>query len=159
MRKSIIGEDTLLAERETSETWLDLVALAAVEVTSEDPAYPIEAALVSSGTGGWRAAAPGEQIVRLRFDSAQRVRHIRLEVDERSLERTQELTLSWRGETGAFHEIVRQQWNFSPSGSTHECENYRVTLDAVRALELRIKPDIGDGASEAIASLTKLRVG
>ena len=155
MRKSIIGGDTLEAER---ETWLDLVAIAAVEVTSEDPAYPIEAALVSSGIGGWRAAGPGEQVVRLRFDRPQRLRHICLEFDEPHVERTQEFTLSWRGETGPLHEIVRQQWNFSPSGSTHECEKYRAMLESVRVLELRISPDIGIRRAESIASLLKLRI-
>ena len=53
--------------------WLDLEQVAQVEVTSEDPAYPIEAALVPGVDSGWRAAQPGEQTIRLVFDRPQRV--------------------------------------------------------------------------------------
>ncbi|PYL23651.1 MAG: hypothetical protein DMF44_07495, partial [Verrucomicrobia bacterium] len=41
--------------------WLDLEALARVEVTSEDAAHPIESALLTVGATGWRAQSPGEQ--------------------------------------------------------------------------------------------------
>ena len=41
---------------------------------------------------------------------------------------------------GAAKEIVRQQWNFSPTGSTREVEDYHVTLEDISALELAIKP-------------------
>jgi hypothetical protein len=51
---------------------------------------------------------------------------------------------------------VRQQWNFSPAGSTLEVEDYRVELNGVVMLELSIKPDIG--GLEAIASLASWRV-
>ena len=40
--------------------------LAQVEITS-DPTHPIEAALLADRTGGWRAAGPGEQTIRLLF--------------------------------------------------------------------------------------------
>src|SRR5262249_33567718 len=41
--------------------WLDLEALAQVEVTSEDATHPIESALLTIGATGWRAENPGEQ--------------------------------------------------------------------------------------------------
>src|ERR687895_204840 len=47
------------------ESWLDLEAMAQVELTSEDPACPIEGALLSNGLPGWRAAEPGTQSMRL----------------------------------------------------------------------------------------------
>ena len=50
------------------QDWLDMEQLAQVEVTSEDSAHPIEAALVPGGESGWRAAQPGEQTIRLIFD-------------------------------------------------------------------------------------------
>jgi hypothetical protein len=44
--------------------WLDVEQLARVEVTSEDAAHPIEAALVPGEEAGWQAAQPGEQTIR-----------------------------------------------------------------------------------------------
>jgi hypothetical protein len=56
----------------------------------------------------------------------------------------------------SFREIVRQQWNFSPSGSTSEVEDYAVALACVSALELRIVPDTSGG--DVRASLAALRL-
>jgi hypothetical protein len=55
------------------------------------------------------------------------------------------------------HEIVRQQWNFSPDGSTSETEDYRVDLHGVSVMELNINPDVR--SPYAIASLSEWRVG
>ncbi len=46
--------------------WLDLERLAEVEVTSEDPAHPIESALLPNGGPGWRAAHPADDPATLR---------------------------------------------------------------------------------------------
>ena len=54
-------------------------------------------------------------------------------------------------------EIVRQQWNFSPDGSTIELEDYVVDLKAVSILELTMDPD--RGAGEALATLADWRLG
>jgi hypothetical protein len=53
--------------------------------------------------------------------------------------------------------VTRQQWTFSPQGSTEEVEDYRVTLDDVVVLELAITPDIGNRGAHA--SLVRLRMG
>jgi predicted DNA-binding protein (UPF0251 family) len=53
-------------------------------------------------------------------------------------------------------EIVRQQWNFSPTGSTHEVEDYHVALEEVPALELAIRPDLS--CEKAAAGLAMWRV-
>ncbi len=53
------------------EGWLDLKRAAVVEVTSEDNDSPIESALVSGETPGWRAAMPGTDTIRLVFDQPQ----------------------------------------------------------------------------------------
>ena len=37
-------------------------------------------------------------------------------------------------------EVVRQQWNFSPAGSTTEAEHYFIDLDSVSVLELALRP-------------------
>jgi hypothetical protein len=54
-------------------------------------------------------------------------------------------------------EAIRQQWNFSPNGSTTETEDYVVDLQAVSILELTIDPD--RGAGEAVATLADWRLG
>ena len=50
---------------------------------------------------------------------------------------------------GRSREIVRQKWNFSPSGSTSEVEEYWTNLDGVAVLELAIQPDLYGGAAKA----------
>ncbi len=130
--------------------WLDLEPIATVEVTSEDPAHPIESALGAGDGAGWRAAGPGAQTIRLLFDAPQWLRRIRLRFVEPAVERTQEFVLRWSaGEGEPLHEIVRQQWTFSPGGSTRELEDYRVELSGVRVLELTVVPDIGGGGARA----------
>jgi len=71
------------------------------------------------------------------------LRNIRLVLKEAEHERTQEFSISWScAAGGATKEILRQRWNFSPTGSTTEVENYDVDLSAVSALELVIQPDV-----------------
>lgn len=150
MRKRVIGQ-----EPPDDQRWLDLETLAEVEVTSEDPARPIELALKGSGQG-WLAATPGEQVIRLLFDVPARLRSIEVRCDEPDATRTQELVLRWspdRGET--YREIVRQQYTFSP-GTTCEIERYAVAIDNMTALELRVVPDIQGGSARA--SLSRLRL-
>jgi hypothetical protein len=138
--------------------WLDLESLAEVEFTSEDPAHPVESALLPGGSSGWRAAAPGKQTLRLLFAQPQQIRQIRLNFVESAVERTQEYVLRWSPDGGqSFREIVRQQWNFSPSGTTSETEDYKVELLGATVLELVITPDISGGS--ALASLAQLRIG
>jgi hypothetical protein len=139
------------------DDWLDLQRLAEVELTSEDPEYPIDAALVPGAGSGWRAAHAGEQTIRLLFREALRVKRIQLVFHEDEQERTQEFVIRWSAEGGsAFREIVRQQYNFSPHGATREVEDFAVDLPGVAALELKIVPDIG--RKEAYASLAQLRI-
>ncbi|HEY7240682.1 MAG TPA: hypothetical protein VH600_16015 [Burkholderiales bacterium] len=136
--------------------WLDLERLARVEVSSEDPAHPVEEALRASRPSGWRAGASGAQTLRLCFDEPQLLQRIRLHFEERQHERRQEFALRWSADGKSFHEIVRQQWNFSPSGSTREAENYVVALAGVSVLELHVVPDTSGG--DAHASLAELRI-
>jgi len=139
------------------EDWLDLDFLAQVEINSEDAAYPIESALLPGRSSGWRAAGPGAQTIRLLFAHPQRLRRILIEFVEPVTERTQEFVMRWSQDGGqSFREIVRQQWNFSPQGATHEKEDYRVDLSNVTVLELIIIPDIT--GEDAYASLAQLRL-
>jgi hypothetical protein len=139
------------------EDWLDLDSAAVVEVTSEEKGYPVESALVSGETQGWRAAESGTQTIRLIFDVPQRIRRIWLVFEETEADRTQEFVLRWFSNGGhSFREIVRQQWNFSPPETTREIEDYQVELSDVTVIELVIVPDNRRGAGRA--SLKSLRL-
>jgi hypothetical protein len=139
------------------ESWLDLQRAAVVEVTSEDEDFPVESAFGSEDARGWRAAAPGQQTIRLIFDHPQRLKCVSLVFEEDEISRTQEFVLRWSSVGGStLKEIVRQQWNFSPPESIREVEQYQVDLYNVQVLELVIKPEIGGGAARA--SLKNLRL-
>src|ERR1700693_2819150 len=140
-----------------NEEWLDLESSAVVEVTSEEKGYPVESALVSEETQGWRAADSGTQTIRLIFDVPQRIRRVWLVFGETGAERTQEFVWRWFSDGGpSFREIVRQQWNFSPPQTTREIEDYQVELSDVTVIELVIGPDNRRGAARA--SLKSLRL-
>jgi hypothetical protein len=157
MRKKVINSDTINPRSHSQEEWLDLEEIARVEVTSEDPNFPIEAALAAGEASGWRAAEKGKQIIRIVFDNPRTLRRIRLEFSETEIERTQEFTLRWSDEAaGPFKEIVRQLWNFSPQGSNSEVEDYQVQLKNLSVLELTLKPDLTP--DNAFATLARCRV-
>ena len=153
MRKRISSQPQ--RESQLADTgWLDLEALARVEVTSEDATHPIESALLPVGVTGWRAESPGEQTVRLLFEAPQRLRRIRLLFREEKEARTQEFVLRWSSTAdGASRDIVRQQYHFSPSGATEEFEEYRVELEDVAAFELTIIPNLSGGSYASLAQL------
>ena len=156
MRKRIINrgaEGVSTADK----SWLDLEDLAQAEVSSEDAAHPIESALIPNTGSGWRAAQPGKQTVRLLFDKPQKIRSIRLVFQEIEQERTHEYVLRWSADSGqSYREIARQQYNFSPPGTTRELEDYTVELHGLTTLELIIVPDIGGGSAHA--SVAQLRL-
>ncbi|HEY3304281.1 MAG TPA: hypothetical protein VGL70_12170 [Candidatus Binatia bacterium] len=156
MRKKII-DSISEGNLPSGQSWLDLEGLIQVEITSENSAHPVESALVPGGGPGWRAAQPGEQTIRVVFDHPHSLRRIFLRFDEKEQARTQEFALRWLPE-GQKHsrEIVRQQYTFSPPDTIEEVEDYRVELNGVTALEVKIVPDISRGA--AYASLTQMRL-
>src|SRR5713101_2886628 len=157
MRKSVIDPPTTRPEQRPEQEWLDREQVAKVEDTSEDPNFPIESAFASGKGPGWRATDKGKQIIRIIFDKPRPLHRIRLEFAEIEIERTQEFTLRWSAESGGpFRDIVRQQWSFSPHGSTSEVEDYQVDLDSVSVLELALKPDLTP--ANAFATLAKWRV-
>jgi hypothetical protein len=157
MRKRIVGTHHAQQGDQSDKSWLDLEQIASVEVTSEAPGFPVEYAFRLDDGPGWRAAQGGEQQIRIIFDKPVSVHRIELRFHEADCERTQEFILRWSSESGrATTEIVRQQWNFSPEGSTTEIERYVVDLHAVSFLELAIRPDLH--RREAVASLASCRV-
>lgn len=149
-----LQKDDVQADQE----WLHVEGLAEVEVSSEALAYPVERALLGEPSTGWRAGGPGVQTIRLHFRPPQRLTRIWLHFVDSEIERTQEYTLRWSPDYGeSFREIVRQQWNFSPQGSTREIEDHYVNLPSVTILELKIIPDIRIG-TKAVASLAQWRL-
>jgi len=155
MRKRLMPHPRDVAA--ASQPWLDVAALAQVELTSEDPACPIDAALRPSPTPGWRAAEPGAQRIRLVFDHPQALHRLRLVFAEPQQARTQEFVVRWSADGGqSYREVVRQQYTFSPPGTVHEAEEYQVPLQGVTHVELCIVPDIQGG--DAYATLEEMRL-
>ncbi|MDD4906458.1 MAG: carbohydrate-binding protein [Methylobacter tundripaludum] len=158
MRKIMINQ---AAENTPSSdlNFLDLEHLAQVEFTSECTEHPVESALLLTEEpgAGWQAASAGEQTIRLVFDQPRTIEHIFLMFDEQQQSRTQEFVLLWLMDNeDAYREILRQQYHFSPPGTTREIEHYEVRLNQLKVLELRIIPDISGG--EACAGLKQLRL-
>jgi hypothetical protein len=141
------------ADSPDHQAWLDLSIHATVELTSENPLHPIENAVVAGQAGQWTASSEGRQVIRLCFDKPQRIRRVVLEFIERDCERTQEFAIlvGMHSDSKPL-ELVRQQWNFSPHGSTREFEDYEVDLIGVGTLELQLTPDLGGGPSRATLS-------
>jgi Anaphase-promoting complex, subunit 10 (APC10) len=156
MRKRIRAVPTDRTSSPADGGWLNLSEIATVEVSSEQDGFPVEAVFMDTAGPGWRASGAGPQVIRILFDEPMAVHRIRLRFQEPQAERTQEFTLRWCPQAGGSREIVRQQWNFSPAGSTAEIEDYAVSLEAVSALELVIVPDIG--SEKAVATLAMWRV-
>jgi len=158
MRKEIITPQT--GRTSESTQWLNLLQIAKVEITSEDDLFPIEHALDLAVTTGWRAAGTGPQTIRLRFDEPQELHRIQIHIIDRASERTQELALSVELAGSGRLEILRQQFNFSPGGSTEELEDLNVDLAHVTMLELVIDPDRAhvSAHSQNYATLTALRL-
>jgi hypothetical protein len=154
MRKRIINQGDF---KQNEQNWINIARLAQVEITSEDSAYPIESALTAGDSTGWRASQPGKQTIRIIFDEPQQIKRIHLQFDEDTQTRTHEFAILWSsvGEQ-SYHEILRQQFTFSPPNTIREAEDYVVNLDEVTVLELRIMPDISGGSAHA--SLSKLQV-
>ena len=137
---------------------LDVERLATAFLTSEAEDAPIENAFdASRGPGGsrWMAARTGPQTVILEFDAPQALRRLELEIEEREVSRTQELAVAVSRDGGeSYRELLRQEFHFSPPGTTFERESWAIELDGVTHLRLEIVPD--KGGKPARASLTSL---
>src|ERR1700692_1256624 len=139
MRKSIVSPSAVAATP-ISDLWRDLERIARVEISSEDERFPIEHALGKKETTGWRAAETGPQLIRVHFDETRTIKRLRLHFVARAAERSPEFAV-FAGAGHELKEVVRQQWTFSPYGSTEEIEDYTVNLSGITTLEVRIDPD------------------
>jgi hypothetical protein len=156
LRKKILREDSpTLASQSTT---IDIAAAATVWVTSEAPDCPVDHLFDHQrgpGASRWMAAEPGEQRVILAFDAPQRIRTVSVEVEEQYVSRTQELQVSLSRDGGqTYQEVLRQEYHFSPPGTTFEREDWAVAAEGVTHLQLWIKPD--KGGKPCRATLTAL---
>jgi F5/8 type C domain len=161
LRKRPITGTTGAASREPSHlTELDLSKCATVHFSSEDPAHPVENMLdgrAGSGATRWASARPDqrEEII-FEFDEPQHISHVAFEAEEQHSERTQEVRVEFSSDGGAsFRQAFIQEYNFSPGGSTYQCENLSVDLRGVTHLRIIIVPNKGGSGA---ASLTSFRL-
>ena len=128
MRKELVSA-IRNTDAPSTDNWFELERVARVEVSSEAEGYPVEGALLKDLQGGWRANGPGIQTIRLFFDRPQTIRVVRVVFKEEESARTQEFVLRWLPEgTGAWKDIVRQQWNFSPRKQRSNAKTTRLTF-------------------------------
>ena len=161
LRKQILRPDSETMSPKTSATTMSVADIASVQVSSEDPSYPIDHAFDNHrGPGGtrWMAGEVGEQTIILAFDQPQRVQKVGLEIEEPETSRTQELSLAVSRDGGhTYREVLRQEYNFSPPHTTFERESWAMPVENMTHLRLTIKPDKGGRPSRAtVTSLTLL---
>jgi hypothetical protein len=136
----------------------EIAAIATVWVTSEADDAPIDRAFDQRrgpGSSRWIAAEPGEQQLVLAFDTPQTLRTISLEVEEPEVSRTQVLCVSVSYDGGqTYQELRRQEYTFSPPGTTFEREVWAVTVEGATHLQVVITPD--KGGTPCRATLTSL---
>lgn len=146
-------------DRLTDEGQKCMAAVAAILLTSEDPNHPIENALDGQrgpGSSRWMAIEPGDQTIVLAFDRPQSIRRIALEVEDDAC-RTQVMRVSVSSSRGwKYQELLCQEYNLNPKGSTYRRDRYSVTADRVTHLKLLINPD--KGGKPFRATLTSLQV-
>ena len=68
MRKRIVRQPAIQSEPVSAETWINLEQIVTVQVTSEDPDFPIESVFDGNSQVGWRALEKGKQQIQLIFD-------------------------------------------------------------------------------------------
>jgi hypothetical protein len=156
LRKHLLTDYPVERVAESGEK--DVAALATVWVTSEAADYPIDNAFDNHrGPGGsrWVAGTPGPQKLLLAFDAPQPLRLLRLEVEEQDMSRTQEIQVAISRDGGhTYQTLLRQEYTFSPPGTTFEREAWAIPAEGVTHLQLVITPD--KGGAPCHATLTTL---
>ena len=110
------------------EREIAVLETATVVASSEAEGHPVSHVFDEHrGPGGtqWIAGEPGDQKLILAFQQPVTIRRITLEIEEHEVHRTQELQLSVSSDGGkTYRELRRQEFNFSPDGTTWECEDW-----------------------------------
>jgi hypothetical protein len=158
LRKEILTTQPITSAQRAPQK--DIASIATVLVTSEDPDHPIDHVFDDQrgpGASRWIAAQPGEQTLILAFDAPQMIRKVLVEIEEPNISRTQEMDVSVSNDGGqTYRELVRQEYTFSPPGTSLEREEWSINADGVSHLRLRIKPEKGGKACRATLSTLAL---
>jgi hypothetical protein len=159
LRKQILTEWPASSGVRTGE--MEIASIATVWVTSEAVDHPVDYAFDNHrGPGGshWVAAVPGEQRLILAFDQPQTLRTITVEVEELEVSRTQELQVGISFDGGqTFQTLRRQEYTFSPPGTTFEREEWAISVAGVTHLQVVIIPDKGGNPCRATLTTLALR--
>jgi hypothetical protein len=158
IRKRIVRDAYPPPALDTKLPALDIPTIATVIITSEEADHPIEHAFDGQrgpGTSHWQAAVPGEQCLTINFDTPQTLHQLVLDIEESEVSRTQELLILVSSDGGrTYQDVVRQEYNFSPPGTTYEQETWALNTDRVTHLAIRITPNKGSHAG--LATLTSV---
>lgn len=156
LRKKIVSP--AIVDAVTAVNVIDIIQNAEVIATSESENFPLDNIVDGStgpGSSQWVAAKSGTQTLIFKFDMPRHLRAIVYEIEEKDVARTQEVCFEVSSDSGAsFSEILRQEYNFSPGGSTFQKEQLTVDLPGITAVKMTIKPDKGGG--NALAKLNHL---
>jgi hypothetical protein len=158
LRKRPLEAEAAASGRAANE--IDIVGRATISYSSEDPAHPVEHLLDGqSGPGATRwmsARADTIEHIVLEFDRPQTISRLVYEVEEATRERTQEVRVEVSGDGArTYHQVLVQEYNFSPRGATYQREEQRLDLDRVTHLRLTIVPNKNGSGT---ATLTALRL-
>jgi F5/8 type C domain-containing protein len=158
LRKRLMSASRPVADAFSHLHEIQIDECATIHYSSEDSAHPIEHMFDgSAGTGStqWRSARPNttEAIV-LEFDEPQHIAQLVYEVEECSVERTQELRVEVSHDHGrSFRQVLVQEFTFSPRGANYECESLSLELLNVTQLRLTIVPNKSGSGTASISSL------
>jgi hypothetical protein len=144
VRKRSLAVDTMATGRPADE--IDIARYATIAYSSEDPAHPVENLLDGqSGPGGtrWISARPDTtEHIEVEFDQPRAISRLVYEVEETMRERTQEVRLEASDDGGrTYHQILVQEYNFSPQGATFQREDQRFDPRQGTHLRLTIVPN------------------
>ena len=153
LRKRLLSGSESPRHSEMAGEEIDLAMRAKLAYTSEDPDHPLEHLVF--GRGGWAAAQPDTTArIVIEFDHPQRISGLVYEVEERQLERTQEVRIEVSTDHGhCYRHLLVQEYNFSPDGATLQHEALRLDLSSVTHLSLTIVPNKSGSGVATLASL------
>ena len=147
IRKRLMGEASAPSLALPS-TEIQLAAHATIHYSSKDPVHPIEHLFDgASGRGAtrWVSAQFGTtQEILLEFDEAQHISRLIADVEERQLERTQEVRMEFSSDGGeSYRTGFVQEYTFSPNSSTYQREDLSFDLREITQEILNECSDLG----------------
>lgn len=156
VRKRLLDDARLLPASIKAE--LNVTAGATIGYSSEVPEHPIDNVFDGrDGPGGTYWESPQEnraEVLLIEFDQPQNISRLIFEVEERQSERTQEIRLEASCDSGIqFHQLLVQEFVFSPAGATFQREDLRMSLSGVSHLRLTIVPNKNGSGRARLTSL------